>query len=227
VTIVDAPVTRPPAMPAPIGRRWPKRAVDLVVGVPLCLLAGPVVLLLAAVLAVHHRGNPFFVHERIGFGGRPVRIPKLRTLASSTPPYADKTATELQVQGRLARWLRVTHLDELPQLFIVPLGRLSLVGPRPRMMSEAVAFANETFDAQRVALPQGLTGLWQVGAGHNARVSDHPEFDLFYVRNQTLRLDLWILWRTLAQALGGRPVELDRVPNWTLRSRVIDLDWAG
>lgn len=106
-----------------------------------------------------------FVHERIGFGGRSVRIPKLRTLAVGTHLYADKTKakTDLQLQGQLARWLRASQLDELPQLFIVPLGRLSLVGPRPRMMAEALDFAGEDFDAQRGV----TTGLDRALAGRH------------------------------------------------------------
>src|SRR3954471_15703195 len=115
-----------------------KRAFDIAVGSLLCLMAIPVVVVCAAVLVLqHHSLDVFFTHTRVGFGGEPVRMPKLRTLRRDTHPYADKTVVELIPVSTFARVLRRTHLDELPQLFLVPLGRLSLVGPRPRMVDEA------------------------------------------------------------------------------------------
>lgn len=196
---------------------WAKRTFDLVVSIPLCLLAIPVVLLLAVVLTVQHRANPFFVHDRIGDGGRRVAIPKLRTLAPGFHPYADKTKVAVEPPTRLARFLRRTHLDELPQLFLVPFGTLSLVGPRPRMLAEAEECGDPEYDAVRTSVLQGCTGLWQV-SGHQGRVSDKPELDRFYVEQRTLRLDAWILWRTVRQTLGSpRQVDVTDVPLWTLR----------
>ena len=197
-----------------------KRAFDLVVGIPLCLLAVPVIGALALVLAVHHRANPFFVHDRIGRAGATVRVPKLRTLCVGHDPFADKTVACLEPSSRFTALLRRTHLDELPQLFLVPLGHLSLVGPRPRMESEAAVFGEAMFDQVRTSVPQGCSGLWQISHGLGGRVSDHPEYDLFYVEHRTLRLDLWILWRTAGQLVGGKRVALDDVPRWLLRSPV-------
>jgi len=158
-----------------------------------------------------------FVHDRIGHGGRRVAIPKLRTLAPGFHAYADKTQVAVEPPTRLARFLRRSHLDELPQLFLVPLGHLSLVGPRPRMATEADEHGDAEYEALRTSVVQGCTGLWQV-SGHQGRVSDRPELDRFYVEQRTLRLDAWILWRTLRQTVRRPPVlDVTDVPRWALR----------
>ena len=193
-----------------------KRAVDVALGVPLCLVALPLVLVLAVIVSVMFRSWPLFVHLRVGGRGRVVAIPKLRTLAPGTPIYADKTVTELGPHSRFANALRSTHLDELPQLFLVPMGRLSLVGPRPRMASEVADHDDAAHERVRTSVRQGCTGLWQV-SGHRGRVSDRPEYDDYYVREQTLRLDAWILWRTLRQLFVSSSIELTDIPSWTRR----------
>src|SRR4051794_14315040 len=195
-----------------------KRAFDIVVGTALCLLVLPVLAVLTTVLLVQQRSfSVFFTHSRVGYGGTLVTIPKLRTLRRDTPPYADKTVVELVPVSRFARLLRRTHLDELPQLFLVPLGRLTLVGPRPRMLDEAASDTDQAFCELRTTVPQGCTGLWQIGAHTDRRVSDAPAYDCYYVAHHTLRMDLWVLWRTLVQLAGGKPATLDRIPQWSIR----------
>jgi lipopolysaccharide/colanic/teichoic acid biosynthesis glycosyltransferase len=176
------------------------------------------VLVLAAVLVVVHGTTPFFVHERIGWRGRRVMVPKLRTLVPWHDPYADKTAVAIVGRSRLTAFLRETHLDELPQLFLVPIGRMSLVGPRPRMAVEAAACRDHEFDELRTTVLPGCTGLWQISDAQRGRVSDRPEYDRLYVEQRTVRLDLWIVWRTIAQALGAAPIVIDDVPRWALRA---------
>ena len=195
-----------------------KRALDIVIGIPLCLLALPVLLVLAVILAFFFRANPLFMHKRVGRGGKLISIPKLRTLPPDTHPYADKTVVDLKAPHPLAAFLRSRHLDELPQVFLVPIGRMSLVGPRPLMAAEAEAHADPAYNAVRTSMRQGCTGLWQVSKDTALRVTDRPEYDLLYVSQGTVRLDLWILWRTLYQALGGSSgVQLADVPRWLWR----------
>ncbi len=196
--------------------RWTKRAFDLVAGIPLCVLVLPVVTTLAVVLAIRHRTWPFFVHERVGQGGRSIPFPKLRTLSPDFHPYADKTLSVLTPPSRFTTFLRASHLDELPQVFLVPLGLLSLVGPRPRMLPEAVAHGDDRYEALRTSVNQGCTGLWQI-SGHQGRVSDRPEYDEFYLAHRSVRLDAWILWRTVRQLVAPAVVELHDIPAWTLR----------
>ncbi len=207
-----------------------KRAFDIGVGLVLILATLPLLALLALVLAVQLRGWPFFVHTRIGRNGRPIAFPKLRTLSRDTPRYADKTVVQFEPVSRLAHFLREKHLDELPQLVLVPLGRLSLVGPRPRMASEVDHYPFPPFDAARTAVRQGCTGLWQVGMHTVATVSASPEYDLYYLRHSSFRMDLWILWRTAVQAAGGRAMALAEVPRWVRGRGMVAIDdptWAS
>lgn len=199
-----------------VATRVIKRALDVVLGSILIVVCAPVVLVLAAVLAVQLRGWPFFAHHRVGEGERRLWFPKLRTLPRSTPVYADKTPQLIQPVSSLARFLRRSHLDELPQLLLVPLGQLSLVGPRP-MMPHEFEGSDRAWRRERLAVRQGCTGLWQVGHGQSLRVKDSPEFDAAYVRHLSVRLDLWIMWRTLSQFGGGPGIRLDDVPAWLWR----------
>ncbi|CAA9227163.1 MAG: hypothetical protein AVDCRST_MAG76-1024 [uncultured Acidimicrobiales bacterium] len=207
-----------------------KRAFDIVVGSMLFVASLPVLIVLASVLAFQLRGWPFFVHKRVGRGGRPITFPKLRTLSRDTPRYADKTMVEFHPVSRLAAVLRDKHLDELPQLVLVPLGLLSLVGPRPRMANEVDQYPFPPFDVARTTVRQGCTGLWQVGAHTVATVSASPEYDLHYLRHSSFRMDLWILWRTVAQAFGGRGVTLVEVPRAVRGRGLVVIDdpaWAS
>jgi len=188
-----------------------KRAIDVVVGTILALLSLPLVLALAAVTTVNLRAWPFFVQTRIGAGGVPFRLVKLRTLPVSTNHYADKRAIESIPLSWVSRNLRRTHLDELPQLFLVPLGRMSLVGPRPEM-----AFLHQqmppSFARRRTEVRPGCTGLWQIGQDCGGLIAEAPQYDLHYVENRSLLLDLWIVWRSVAMILGHSTVSLADTP---------------
>lgn len=194
-----------------------KRFVDVTVGTALAVAVTPLVLSLALLLTVQFRASPFFTQERVGHTGQRFRVVKLRTLPPDAPRYADKYAISGVCIPPLPALLRRLHVDELPQLWLVPLGRMSLVGPRPEM-----AFLQERMDdAQRrarLALRPGCTGLWQVSAHSAALIHEHPEYDLAYHASPTLRMDAWIMWQTL-RMLVGRPgrVTLSDVPGWVVR----------
>jgi lipopolysaccharide/colanic/teichoic acid biosynthesis glycosyltransferase len=202
-----------------------KRAIDVVVGTVLALVSVPAILVLALVTAVNLRAWPFFVQTRVGLGGVPFRLVKLRTLPVSTAHYADKRAIESIPLSWISRTLRRTHLDELPQLFLVPVGRMSLVGPRPEM-----AFLHEqmhpSFAARRTEVRPGCTGLWQIGHGCAGLIGEAPEYDLHYVHHQSLLLDLWIVWRSIAMVLGYGLVSLDEVPSWLNRGGTVTALYA-
>lgn len=194
-----------------------KRAVDVVLGTLAAVVTLPLTVLLALVLAVELRAWPFFVQERVGLGGRIVRVVKLRTLPPTTPTDADKYALREVAIPPLAARLRQLHLDELPQLWLVVLGTMSLVGPRPEMPSLHSSFT-PSVQRERAQVRPGCTGLWQVSDAAGGLMHEHPEYDLAYVRAVSLRLDAWILWRTVGLLVGRhRPVTLAEAP---LRPRV-------
>lgn len=191
-----------------------KRAFDAVVGTILAVAIAPLVALLAVPTAIVLRANPLFVHERIGHRGRRFRFLKLRTLPPKTPAYADKYEVEQVPIPRWCRLLRRFHLDELPQLFHVPTGTMSLVGPRPEMdfLTERMP---DRFARQRLSVRPGCTGLWQISGQCHRLILEAPEYDRFYLQNRCLRLDVWILWRSVLKVLHlGGPVDLADVPAW-------------
>ena len=196
-----------------------KRCVDVVFGTLLALAVTPLVMILALALAVQFRTSPFFVQHRTGRNGRAFRIVKLRTLPPDTPAYADKYALGDVRLPALPNMLRALHLDELPQLWLVPVGRMSLVGPRPEM-----AFLEEQMPGdvlrRRTSVRPGCTGLWQVSVHAHGLIHEHPEYDLAYVQRPTLRLDLWIVWHTLRMLVGrARVVTLQTIPSWILATQ--------
>lgn len=196
-----------------------KRAFDIVVGSVIALLATPIIVALAVVSAVTLRAWPFFMQKRIGRHGRIFKFLKIRTLPPHAAPYALKSEFgDLQIP-RFARFLRDRHLDELPQLYAVPLGRMSLVGPRPKMPDEFEPVPEE-YARLRTRVPQGCTCLWQVGVHTAGLPSDSPEYDYWYLRHWSMRLDLWILWRTALTLVGaGREMSLEDVPVWMVGRR--------
>lgn len=203
-----------------------KRAIDLVMGVLLCVVALPVVMVLALAVGVSLRtGRVFFVQDRVGKDGRPFTFLKLRTLPVSAPAYACKTEIAPEAGNRLLQFMRRTHLDELPQLLLVPLGRLSLVGPRPKM-PDGHEPVHPVYNHSRTRVAQGCTGLWQISSANGSMPHDAPEFDFFYLAHQNLLLDLWILWRTVLMVTGlGGTIEIADVPRWAAREEpIIDVD---
>lgn len=191
-----------------------KRLLDMVLGTVLAVLVTPIILVLAVVLAIQFRAWPFFTQDRVGLGGELFRMIKLRTMPPDFAAYADKYEAHKVALPVLARKLRSLHLDELPQLWLVPLGRMSLVGPRPEM-----AFLHEEMGTEvtreRLSVRPGCTGLWQVSVDSAGLIHENPQYDVLYARAVSLRLDTWILWHTARILLGGRPaVAFDSLPEW-------------
>ena len=193
-----------------------KRSVDILVGSLLAIAACPVILLLGVGCALALHASPLFLQRRIGKGGHPFAFPKLRTLPANTPRNVDKYALNGVNIPRFCRFLRRTHLDELPQLLVVPFGRMSLVGPRPEMLEVLVRYPAE-FVHERIRLRPGCTGLWQISGSVTKLIYEAPEYDLLYIRSGGPLLDCWILYRTVRLSLSlGAHIDLDDVPAWAL-----------
>ena len=207
------------------GRLWRRRVVlDIAGGGLLLVLTLPVAGVLALGSWLSLRSWPIFTQERLGRAGRPFLFAKIRSLPASAPKYADKYAIRDVPRTRFGRFLRSSHLDELPQLALVVAGRMSLVGPRPEMATVAATF-DPAFMRARSRVRPGCTGLWQISVAADKLIGEAPEYDLFYVAHSCIRLDLWILWRTALQLLPGvAGVRLDQVPRWAVSTSLIDAD---
>lgn len=198
-----------------------KRLVDIALGSLLAIAAVPIVVLLAIAVAIALREWPFFTHDRVGKDGELFRMIKIKTLPSNVPPYADKNDLDLYAIPALCRFLRATHIDELPQLLLVLRGKMSLVGPRPHW-DEPI---DPHFLDVRTSVRPGCTGLWQLGHHRHLNAVAEPSYDYFYVEHSSLTLDAWILWRTLLALPGlGKPRALTDVPRWARRDAWNDAD---
>jgi lipopolysaccharide/colanic/teichoic acid biosynthesis glycosyltransferase len=206
-----------------VAAELPRRIFDVTAATVLALVALPLIAAFALILAAELRAWPFFVQTRIGRSGRPFRFLKLRTLPTAAPAYTDKYQLASVRIPRFARLLRSTHLDELPQLFLVLAGRMSLVGPRPEMPHLHEEFGISHRQA-REALRPGCAGIWQVSTDNDRLIFEAPEYDHFYAEYASLRLDLWVLWRTALLVLGAPRVTIDDVPAWALRRRLTVAD---
>ena len=199
-----------------------RRVLDLLLGSLLFVTALPLMVVVVVVCAIALRSNPIFVQDRIGRDGRTFRFVKLRTLPPDVPAYIDKHQLDQSRIPKVCRLVRRLHLDELPQLGLVVLGRMSLVGPRPEMAHLHHALPAD-FSAVRTSVRPGCTGFWQIGEGCTGLIGDAPQFDAFYVAHRSLRLDLWVLGHT-ALKMAGRPrfPQIDRVPAWIVERAGVD-----
>jgi exopolysaccharide biosynthesis polyprenyl glycosylphosphotransferase len=180
-----------------------KRALDLVLVIPLLLCSLPLWVVIAIVIKMDSRGPVLFSHDRVGMGGRVFRLYKFRTMSTDTSAYAVAPGDQNDPRiTRFGRWLRKTSLDEIPQFLNVLKGQMSLVGPRPEM--PFIVEQYEPWQRRRLDVPQGITGLWQIAGRKHLPLHFNLEYDFYYIRNWTLLLDLVILLRTAPAVLLGK-----------------------
>jgi exopolysaccharide biosynthesis polyprenyl glycosylphosphotransferase len=172
-----------------------KRAFDLVLGAAALVAALPLMLWVA--WRLHRSGTrPLFVQERVGRGGRRFRMYKFRTLRDDAEPYAvAPTASDDRRITPYGRWLRATSIDELPQLWNVLQGDMSLVGPRPEM--PFIVDQYDDWQRRRLGVKPGITGLWQILGRKDLPMHANLQYDFYYIRNRSLVLDASILLRTI------------------------------
>ena len=187
-----------------------KRLFDLLVSLVLLLVTLPVIVLAMIAVALESRGGVFYRQERVGEAGRPFRIVKLRTMrvdaeADGTPRWAGVNDSRIT---RVGAFLRKTRIDELPQLWNVLSGHMSFVGPRPErpffveQLTERIPFYQV-----RHSVKPGITGWSQVRHPYGASIEDglaKLQYDLYYVKNHSLFLDLLILVETLQVVVLGK-----------------------
>lgn len=191
---------------------WPKRCFDIVVAAVLTLLLSPVLIATAILVKLTSTGPVFFTQSRGGLRGKPFRVIKFRTMRGGrTPDPKELVPLEHADITRIGRWLRRTKIDELPQLFNVVLGNMSLVGPRPTLLDQIEAY--DDFRRQRLLVRPGVTGLAQVHTSAATSWEQRILFDIAYVRRCGFRLDLLICLRTLAVVVRGEEADPPRFQN--------------
>ena len=190
------------------------RILDLLIGVPAALFSAPIVVTLMVLIRLESPGDPLYTQERVGRDGRPFRIYKLRTMVSGAEFQGAGLAIS---QGdsritRLGALLRRTSLDELPNLWNVVRGEMSIVGPRPTLGHQVEAYTPR--QRGRLAVKPGITGWAQVNGRASLPWPQRIELDLWYVDHRSLRLDLAILRRTVDQVRRGGGVYKGDAGGW-------------
>ncbi len=191
-----------------------KRLMDIVGSTVLLLLCAPLLLVLALLVRLSSRGPIFYRWRVVGKDGRPFVGYKFRSMVNNADELKAQLEGANEMTGpvfkltddprvtRLGRWLRRYSFDELPQLYSVFKGQMSLVGPRPPLATEYQRFTD--YQKQKLAVKPGITCLWQVQGRNEVRDFDQwVSLDLQYIHNWTLGLDLRILFATIAVVVSG------------------------
>ncbi len=191
-----------------------KRALDIVCSGLALLVLSPIFLIIA--IAVRSDGGPaFYSQERVGKDGKLFRIYKFRSMCvnADSPEMLAKLAALNEMDGpafkikndpritKVGRFIRRTSLDELPQLINIFIGDMTIVGPRPPLVSEVAQYTE--YQRQRLLVKQGLTCYWQCSGRNNINFEEWVELDLKYIRERSLWTDIKIIFMTIPAVLSG------------------------
>lgn len=189
--------------------------LDLVIAVPAAILTAPLVAALALLIRLESPGPAIYRQVRVGRDGRQFAIFKLRTMVDG----AERIGAGLAINAgdsritRTGTWLRRYSLDELPNLWNVVIGEMSIVGPRPTVQSQVDRYTER--QRGRLAVRPGITGWAQVNGRASLPWPERIELDLWYVEHRSLALDLKILARTLGMVFGGDGIYKGESGGWT------------
>jgi exopolysaccharide biosynthesis polyprenyl glycosylphosphotransferase len=196
--------------------RWQralKRVMDVTIAVAGGLLASPLLGLIAAAIKLDSSGPAVFRQLRVGKGGRQFWCYKFRSMREGAEQEQEQLQAYNEADGplfkmrddprrtRVGRWLRRASLDELPQLYNVLRGEMSIVGPRPPLPSEVAQY--EAWQMRRMEVAPGITGMWQVSGRSDLTFDEACLLDIYYIENWSPSLDIKIMLRTLPKMLTG------------------------
>jgi lipopolysaccharide/colanic/teichoic acid biosynthesis glycosyltransferase len=191
-----------------------KRVLDLVLAAIGAVLSAPLIAVLAAVIRIESPGHPIYRQTRVGKDGREFEIYKLRTMVSG----AESIGPGLAIQEgderitRIGTFLRRYSLDELPNLWNVLRGEMSIVGPRPTVPVQVAQYTGRQLG--RLSVKPGITGWAQVNGRTTLPWPERIELDLFYVEHRSLALDLRILARSARLVLSGQGLYKGETGGW-------------
>lgn len=197
------------------GRYLLKRAIDLILGLALIILSFPLVVAAAFAIKLTSPGSIFFVQERVGYNKRIFRLYKFRTMVMGAEKEQEKYQVLNEMDGpvfkirndpritKVGHWLRKTSIDELPQLFNVIGGSMSLVGPRPLPIRDFNGFSQD-WQRKRFSIKPGITCTWQISGRNDISFDDWMKLDMEYIDNWSLIGDLKILFMTIPVVIRGR-----------------------
>ena len=188
-----------------------KLILDFFLAIVLLLLLSPLVSLIVIILKISIRGNIFFIHERLGLNGKLFKLYKFRTMKYGRANILNdyllihpekkiewNTNHKLKNDPRITyfgKFLRDYSLDEIPQIFNILKGDMSFIGPRP-IVEKEVSKYGENFNLYKECKP-GLSGLWQVSGRNNTTYQERVDYDMYYIKNKSLLLDLKIFFKTI------------------------------
>lgn len=195
------------------GSSWQKRLFDLVVAILLIIVLAPLLLTVAMLICLDSPGGIFYTQTRIGKGGRYFTMWKFRSMIKNADQQKHELNNDMACGvlfkvkhdpriTRVGRLIRRFSIDELPQLWNVIIGDMSIVGPRPALPDEVVHYTPH--QRQRLTVTPGITCLWQISGRSEISFHQQVELDLHYIAIQSLRTDMLILLKTIPAVLTGR-----------------------
>jgi len=174
-----------------------KRIFDIVLSAAACIVLLPAFIVLAIAIRYESPGSPIFTQERIGQFGRPFHIMKFRSMVKDAPALGSwQTAQNDPRITRVGKFIRTTSLDELPQLWNVLIGNMSLIGPRPEVPARETAYTPGDWKLRHRVRP-GITGLAQVSGRSALTEAEQLRYDLAYAVKPTLATDIYVLLKTV------------------------------
>jgi Undecaprenyl-phosphate galactose phosphotransferase WbaP len=197
---------------------WIKRFMDLVLVIIGGIITFPVFILIAILVKVSSKGPVLYSHERIGKNGKRFKAYKFRSMVVDSEKKLkellagdskareewennQKLKNDPRITG-IGKFLRKTSLDEIPQIFNILIGEMSLVGPRPIVEAEIKKYGD---DFNRIfSINPGLTGLWQVSGRSDTGYHERVSLDTYYLQSWSVWLDVWILYKTIGVVFKGR-----------------------
>jgi putative colanic acid biosysnthesis UDP-glucose lipid carrier transferase len=168
------------------------RILDIVVAISALILSFPLFVGLFIYTRISDGGPIIFTQDRVGLDSKVFKLHKFRSMHIDSNQYErSPDSSEDPRITKLGKWIRKFSLDEIPQFYNVLKGEMSLVGPRPEMPFIVEQYSN--FEKQRLSVKPGITGLWQISPGRKHDITDNLEYDLYYIENQSISLDIVLL----------------------------------